>query len=151
MTGAFLAPAENLMSMGLDRKAVIVGYLVLEALDLGTHELQNGAALDADHVVMVGVPELVLESSETVSKLDGVRELSVDENLECSIDRRPSDSGMLAMDDPVQVIDGHVAARIEEVFEDGLSLFRVLEAVFREIGLQHTELFPRLLGRQSAA
>lgn len=132
------------MAVGLDDEAVRLGNLVLETLDLLAHELQDGAAFDANHMIVVSMAEFVLEAGEAVTELDRVCELGIHEHLEGAVDRGAPDTGMLSMDDAVEIVRRHVPAGVEEVLEDGLALFRMFEAVFREVVVEDVELLATL-------
>ena len=143
-TGTLLTAAEHLMAVGLDDEAVGVGNLVLETLDLRTHELQDRAAFDANHMIMVSMTKLVLEADQAVLELDRLRELGIHEHLEGTVDRGAPDTGMLSMDHAVEIVRGHVPAGVEEVPEDALALLRVFEAVSREVVVEDVELLATL-------
>jgi len=143
-TGTLLTVAEHLMAVGLDDEAVRLSNLVLETLDLRTHELQDGAAFDANHMIVVSMAKFVLEAGEAVPELDRVRELGGHEHFEGAVDRGAPDTGMLSMDDAVEIVRCHMSAGVEEVPEDALALLGVFESVSREVVVEDVELLATL-------
>ncbi len=142
--GALLAPTEYLMAVRLDVETVSVGNFILQPLDIRTDELQNRAALDANHVIVVGVTKFVLEASQAVSELDRIGELRIAEHFQRSIDCSASDPRVFAMDHPVEVIHGHMTAGLQEVLQNGLALLRMFEAILREVFVEDVELLASL-------
>jgi hypothetical protein len=124
-----LAAAKHLMSVRLDRESVSVGNLVLEPFDFRAQELENRAAFCTDHVVVMGMKKFVLEASEAVSELDRLGELRVHEDFQGTVNRRSPYTGILSANDAIEIIHGHVTARIEKMSQHDDPLLRVFHTV----------------------
>jgi len=124
-----LAAAKHLMSVRLDRESVSLGNLVLEPLDFRAQELENRAAFRTDHVIVMGMKKFVLEASETVPELDRLGELRVHEDFQGAVNRRAPYAGMLSANDAIEIIHGHVTARIEKMSQHDDPRLRVFQTV----------------------
>ena len=138
---ALLTDAEYLMTVGIDHEPVRLRNLILQPLDLGAHELDDGPALDTNHVIVVLVLVAVLEAREAVPELDGVGQARLSKELQRTVDGRAANLGMLPVDDAVEVVHGHVTGRVQEVLDDDLALAGMFELVVREVALVNLDLF----------
>ena len=135
-----LAAAENLMAVRLDQEAISVGDLILEPLDLRAQELENSAALRTNHVIVMGVKKFVLEASEAVPELDRLGELRGHEDFQRAVNRRSANPGIFSANDPIEIIDGHVTARIEKMPQHANPLLRMFQTVLRQIIIEDSVL-----------
>jgi hypothetical protein len=141
LTVTITADAEDLVPVGIHVKAMSFRDLALEFFDRPAGKLHNDTTHRADHVVVVVVLESVLESSQTILELDGLRQFGVAEKLQGSINRCSSDLGMSTLNDLVEIVNRRMSFRVEKVLENNLTLSRMLEFVFQEITFEYFELF----------
>ena len=111
--------------------------LLLEALDLFVLKLLNLAAVEADEVVVVRVPEDVLIDELTATGVERLNEAALFQEVQGPIhgratDRRPS----LILQPRVKCVCGEVLVRFERQLKDPISLSRELQTLRAEVLLK---------------
>lgn len=110
------------------------GHLLLEALDVGTHKLENGAAVFTDHVVVMLAVPVGLEAAASLEfKL--AREPRFLKDPESPVDGRAGDLGVFLLDQAQEVVHRHVPLGLQKDVEDDFALFAPLETLLGEVGV----------------
>src|SRR5256712_2915336 len=133
--GAAAAGAVDLVAVALDREADVGRDLVLQALDVGRGELEDGAAGLADEVVVVLALVFALELALAVEGqlLGQPRRL---QELQRAVHGGPADVGPALLHHLQEVVHGEVAVGAEERIQDHLALLAPLEVVLGEVGAE---------------
>ena len=116
----------------------------LELLNRLTRKLHDDPAMRANDVVVVLVFVSVLESSKSVLELDGLGQLCVAEEFQCSINRRSPNLGMCTLNDLVELIDRRVTFGVEKELENDFALPGMLEIVLGKITFENFVLFSKI-------
>ena len=104
--------------MPLDGEVVAAGQPLLEALDLGVHDLKDLPAPDADQMVVVVVAEEVLVPGHAVLEGHLAAESALAEEPQGPVDGGESQRGMGPADLPVQLVGGEVVLGPQEGLQD---------------------------------
>src|SRR5690606_2281211 len=126
---------------------VDLGHGLLNALQARVAELEDGAAVDAEEVVVlpVGVGPLVLRLAPTELVLDD--EVALEEQLQRVVDGSTTHAHALRLDPREEGVGVEVVAGGVEGVEDGEALGRLaLPALLQERGKEATDLVELGLG-----
>lgn len=110
------------------------GHLVLEPLDVGAHELEDGAAVLTDHVIVMFAVPVGLETTPPL-ELELARKTRFLENPEGPVDGRAGDLRMLLLDEAEEVVHGHMALGLQEDIEDDFALLASFEPFVGEVSI----------------
>ena len=110
-----------------------VRHFVLELLDVGGKELDDAAALSADHVIVMLVIEMVLVVRLVVAKPHLAGEPCFSQEFQRPVDGRVAYGRVLAVDEPVQVLARKVLLGAKEHIEDQFPLGRPAEASLLDV------------------
>ena len=131
MTVEFMSVTQNLETM-------LASHVRLGDLDLGTLELDDPAAAQADEVVMVFMLHLV--PRHAVVEVALLRDPGLGEQLHRAIHGRVPDVGVLVPNQLIQLFARYVGPSLEKGIEDQLTLTSVLEAVLLEVASERLML-----------
>ena len=135
------------MAVGADDEPDSPGHFILEPLDFGAHEFEDFAAVFADHVVVMLAVPVGLEAAAPL-KLQLARQPRLLKDPERPVDGGSRDLGVLFLDESQEIVDRHMTLRFQEDVEDHFSLLASLEALGREIGVQHLDFIALLDGHR---
>ena len=128
----FHASPENTQTVRFGLEVQSVTDFLLEHFDQSIAKFYRFAACNADHVVVVLVPQHVLVNLFRLAKLHRLDEASSDQQIEHAINCSPRDPFISLLQYVKEVICVEVAVGCEYGFENGAPLRRNLEVVFFE-------------------
>ena len=104
--------------------------LLLQALDLFALKLFDLAAVDADEVVVVRMPEDVLIDERAATGVKGLDESALFQEVQSSVHRRATDRRPALLLQPrVERVGGEVLMRLERQLKDPISLSGELQTL----------------------
>jgi hypothetical protein len=116
---------------------VLAAYLLLNAFDFGGKKLHRAAALGADHVMMIAPLVLVFVTRDAVVERHLAGQPTLGQQLQSAIHGGEPDALILFLDQAGQFVGGKMVARIEKSAQDGVALFRALQADALQMGMEH--------------
>jgi len=84
---------------------------------------ERGAALHADHVIVVLVIEEMFVTGDAIGKVNLASQAALREEFHCSIDGRIADPGILGFDTPVNVFDAAMPFMVQEGFQNQFTMW----------------------------
>ena len=99
------ANADNPQQVLRDFKAVLLGHGVLKSFKFSRKELDDLAALGADHVIVVLMFVVVLVVRASIAKTNFARETRFGEQFQRAIDGRLTNSWVLSLHQSVEIFD----------------------------------------------
>ena len=99
--------------MVFDLEVLLLDDALLDLLDLFAAELEDGAAVDADHVVVVLDLERALVAPLAVGEVVSFDDAGILEEAEAAVDRGHADGLTLPHETLVELLGGEVAALVE--------------------------------------
>jgi len=133
------APAKDLMPVPEGHKSVPADRPILEALHHGALELNDPAALDADHMIVVRPVRLELVFGSAVHRADLRHNPAFLQELDGAEDGRPADGGVLFLEGHVDFIHLKVPIGRHEQAEDLLPLTGQLQTLPAQMLLEGLE------------
>ena len=99
------ADTDHAQQMLSDFEAVLGSHRVLERFELSRKELNDLAALGADHVVVMLMFVVMFVVRAAVAEADFAREPGFGQELERAIDGRLADGRVFSLHQPVKIFD----------------------------------------------
>src|SRR5437867_6871418 len=146
LRGALFAEALDLERVGDDGEPLLVTDPVLEPLDLVVGELDDLAAAEADHVVVVLAPVHLFVPGLPLARENFLHQAALDQMGKGPIDRRAGDGPLLLAELLLEVVDVDVAVGPHDLIEHGHPFARDPQLAGREplgellLPLSHTVL-----------
>lgn len=109
--------------MAVNGEPVGLRDLFLELFDIHIFKLDDLLTLGTDQVVMVVHVVGQLVPGVPVPELPLFRQAAFAEKIECPIDRRQSDRGVLLPHDAIKLFGRHVTLRLDKRAQNGAPLF----------------------------
>jgi hypothetical protein len=138
---ADFAQAVQLKLVVLHLEAVLPCYIFLQRLDALVLELDDGAAMSADEVIVVRVGARVFVPGEPVLEPPFLGKPRLGQELERPVHRGKADAGVQLLDAGIQLLGAQVPAGLDKDVEDLVPLAGRLEPPIDEV---FTQMFCRL-------
>ena len=122
------ADADNAQQVLRDFEAMLSGHGVLECFQFSRKELDDPAALGADHVIVMLMFVVVFVVRAAIAKANFARQTCFRQELQRAIDGGLTDAGIFLFDEPVKIFAGEVLLRAQEDVENQVALGGALEA-----------------------
>jgi hypothetical protein len=144
---AVFAHSVNLESMPGSEVTVLASNLALDLPDFRGEKLDRGAALGAHHVVMAAPVVLVLVPGNAVVKSHFAGQAATSQKLQRPVHGSESDARVSSFYQAMQFVDRQVFASFKESAQDGVALFRLLQADALEVPEKNSFRFTDILTR----
>ena len=124
---ALSADTDHAQQMLRDLEAMLGSHGVLECFQFGRKELDDSAALGADHVIVVLMFVVVFVVRAAVAKTNFAREARFGQELERAIDGGLADGRVLSLHQPVEVFDREMFFGTQKNIQNQVTLRRTLQ------------------------
>ena len=130
------ANTENVHLVLEGRKIIFQAQCILKVLKLFVVYLYGSSALYANQMVVVSMPELMLEPAASVSEVHFSGDPGVADELQCPVYGAVSDPRMDPGQNPVEFLRGNVILSVEKYLKDLISLIGFLQVSLSEVTVE---------------